>query len=241
MQKDYRRGAPGLPLHAAAPHPRTARPGGATRTPRIADAVRRDYGRLVHDYERRWRTLNTVVREWVLARWPDGLVSNGRVLDLGCGTGAFLASIAARYPRLELAGLDLTPALLAEARRRVPRAHLIEGDAEALPFKEGTFDVVCSLNVLHHLHDRQRHVDALTRLCRPGGTIFLCTFAGRRSLAMRALDLWLKRRNPAWRGMVSPEELEHMLALDERLAVRDRAERAAGFWRLQLLRIERRR
>ncbi|HEX6994540.1 MAG TPA: class I SAM-dependent methyltransferase [Gammaproteobacteria bacterium] len=207
---------------------------------RYIETVRRDYARLADDYERRWHTFNAVVREWVLARWPDGLTANARVLDLGCGTGAFLAAIAARDPELELVGLDLTPALLAEARRRVPSARLIEGDAEAPPFNDGTFDVVCSLNVLHHLHDRPGHVAVLARLCRPGGTMFLCTFAGGRSLGMRAVDLWLEWRHPGWRGMVSPAEVERMLARDGHVEVRDRGERAAGFWRLQLFRLERR-
>jgi len=207
---------------------------------RFVEAIRRDYGRLADDYELRWQTLNRLVRGWVLAHWPDGLAADARVLDLGCGTGAFLASVAERHPGLELTGLDLTRALLTEARRRVPSARLVEGDAEAPPFDDGTFDVVCALNVLHHLHDRQAHVAVLARLCRPRGTIFFCTFAADRSLAMRAADLWLKRRNPGWRGMVSTAEAERMLARDDRVSVRDRAELAAGFWRLQIFRIERR-
>lgn len=206
---------------------------------RYIDAVRHDYGRLADEYERRWSELNAVVREWVLERWPDDLDSNARVLDLGCGTGAFLAEVAARYPGLELVGLDLTPALLAEARRRAPSAHLVEGDAEAPPFYDGAFDVVCSLIVLHHLHDRQRHVDVLTRLCRPGGTIFLCMFP-RDRVAMRALDLWLRWRNPGWRGMVSTAEIAQTLARDGRVTVCDRAELAAGFWWLGLFRLRRR-
>lgn len=205
---------------------------------RIRDAVRRDYGRLAQDYEHRWRTFNAAVRDWVLARWPDGLAAGARVLDVGCGTGAFLAAVAARYPALELIGLDLTPTLLAVARRTAPGARLVEGDAESPPFIEHEFDVVCSLNVLHHLRDPQRHIGVVARLCRPGGTIFLCTFAGKRSRAMRAADAWLRLRNPGWRGMLSPAELERCFAAEPGIAVRERGELRAGFWRLQVFRLE---
>lgn len=205
-----------------------------------AEAVRRDYSRLAAQYERRWRAFNAVVREWVIARWPDALPAGGRVLDVGCGTGAFLATLAEREPALALVGLDLTPALLAEARRRAPAALLVEGDAEAPPFTDGAFDVVCSLNVLHHLRDPERHVAVLAGLCRPGGTVFLCTFDGGRTLAMRIADGWLKRRNAGWRGMLSAGALDRALASEPRL---DRCERdplTAGVWRLQILRLKRR-
>lgn len=203
----------------------------------FANAVRRDYGRVAERYERRWRMFNAVVREWVLERWPDEFREHGRVLDLGCGTGAFLGRIAECFPALELTGLDLTPALLAEARRRAPTARLIEGNAEAPPFAARSFDVVCSLNVLHHLIDRRRHLGLLAELCRPGGTAFLCTFAGGRTLGMRLLTRWLEKRNAGWRRTLTPAELKRMLGSEPRLAVHEHDELRAGVWRLQIYRL----
>src|SRR5690606_9724152 len=89
-------------------------------------------------------------------------------------------------------------------------------------------------NVLHHLRDQKGHAAKLARLCRPRGTIFLCTFAGGRSLAMRAANAWLSLRNAAWRGMVSPAKLEQSLTRVPYVEVRDRDELSAGAWRLQL-------
>lgn len=203
-----------------------------------ADDVRRDYTPLAPIYEERWRHFNAAVRNWILARWPDNLWAGARVLDLGCGTGAFLDALRVHHPRLSCVGVDITPALLARAREIVPAATLIQGDAEDPPLSADSFDVVCSLNVLHHLNDPAAHIAALARLCRPGGTVFVCTFAGGATLAMRLADLWLRLRNPAWRGMLSAAELTEMLRHEPRLALgEDAILRAGPFWRLQIYRL----
>lgn len=200
------------------------------------DDVRRDYAPLAASYERRWQTFNLTVRQWVLGRWPEA-PAPARVLDLGCGAGGFLAMLAARDPELELVGLDVTPALLALARRAVPAARLVEGDVEQPPLREGAFDVICSLNVLHHLHDPVAHVRMLARLGRPGGTAFLATFAGGRTFGMRAADAWLRLRNPAWRGMSSRQELDRALRAVPGLELREQDEVKAEAWWLQLYRL----
>jgi len=73
-----------------------------------------------------------------------------RVLDVGCGAGAQLSSYAAAD--CVVTGLDTSPAMLAEARGRLgPRAGLVRGDAAALPFPDGSFDLVMAATVLHQL------------------------------------------------------------------------------------------
>ena len=71
-----------------------------------------------------------------------------RVLDLATGTGDLALGFARRFPRARVTGLDLTPAMLAIARRRIARAGcaarvaFMEGDATRLPFPDGAFDTV---------------------------------------------------------------------------------------------------
>ena len=65
-------------------------------------------------------------------------------------------------------------------------------------------------------------------------------FAGGRTLGMRAADFWLRRRNPAWVGMRSTAELSRCLGDTAQLAVADRDELRAGFWRLQIYRLTKR-
>lgn len=204
------------------------------------DEIRRDYASLARDYETRWRAFNTPARDWILAQCPDDLAPDGRVLDLACGTGGLLAALGARHPGLGLFGLDLSPDMLARARAAVPGAALVEGDATAPPFRDGAFDVVCALNLLHHLDSVSDHLDILAALCRPGGTVFLCTFRPEGSPLTRLADWWLRRTHPAWRGIVSGADLERAVASNPALSIlRSDVLSAGRFWRLRILQLAR--
>ena len=74
-----------------------------------------------------------------------------RILEVGCGEGFVLATLAARLPGSRLDGLELDETALGEARRRCPGAALVRGDACALPFRAESFDLVVCLEVLEHL------------------------------------------------------------------------------------------
>jgi SAM-dependent methyltransferase len=95
------------------------------------------------------------------------------VLDVACGTGN--AAIQAARAGARVTGLDLTPKLLDEARAKAQAAGLdvewVEGDAEELPFEDGSFDRVLS-TFGHMFAPRHRKAaDELARVCRPGGAI----------------------------------------------------------------------
>lgn len=74
-----------------------------------------------------------------------------RVLDLGCGTGFFLAELDARHPGA--VGLDISHDMLKVSGQYVPRARIVTGDAEKLPFRPGSFDAVFCKGSLHHTRD----------------------------------------------------------------------------------------
>ena len=104
--------------------------------------------------------------------------SGQRVLDVACGTGV-VAVTAARLGA-KVAGLDLTPALLERARENSQIAGVEvdwrEGDAEALPFADGEFDVV--LSQFGHMFAPRPDVatSELLRVLKPGGTIAFSTW-----------------------------------------------------------------
>jgi SAM-dependent methyltransferase len=97
-----------------------------------------------------------------------------RVLDVACGTGN--TALMARARGAAVTGLDLTPELLAVARRRAAEADLggiewVEGDAERMPFPDGAFDVVVSSCGLMFAPDQQKIADEVARVTKRGGRI----------------------------------------------------------------------
>lgn len=83
-----------------------------------------------------------------------------RILDIGCGTGFFLAELEAKHPGS--IGLDISHEMLRVSEEYVPGARLVTADAEKLPFRDSAFDVVFCKGSLHHTRD---HVGFLTN-CR---------------------------------------------------------------------------
>jgi ubiquinone/menaquinone biosynthesis C-methylase UbiE len=94
-----------------------------------------------------------------------------RVLEIGCGCG----SEAERFARAgaEYTAVDLTNAAVSITRRRFQLARLkerfVQGDAESLPFADGSFDLVYSHGVLHHTPDTPRTIREVYRVLSPGG------------------------------------------------------------------------
>jgi SAM-dependent methyltransferase len=91
-----------------------------------------------------------------------------RILEVGCGEGIVLATLAARLPGTRLDGLELDETALEEARARCPRATLVRGDACAVPFEDRSFDLVVCLEVLEHLPEPARALRELRRVARAG-------------------------------------------------------------------------
>jgi SAM-dependent methyltransferase len=117
-----------------------------------------------------------------------GLGPGQVVLDLGCGTGRALPHLrAAVGPDGLVAGLDLTPEMLAAARDagRGSVAALLLADARRLPFAAATLDAVFAAGLLPHLPDPAAGLAELARVVKPGGCLELFHAAGRARLAAR--------------------------------------------------------
>jgi ubiquinone/menaquinone biosynthesis C-methylase UbiE len=96
-----------------------------------------------------------------------------RVLDVATGSGN--AAIAAARAGASVVGLDYVPALLDRARERAAaegfEIEFLEGDAESLPFPDGSFDAVTSVFGSMFAPDHEQAASELVRVVRPGGTI----------------------------------------------------------------------
>ena len=100
-----------------------------------------------------------------------------RALDVGSGTGA-LAYVLAEHVG-EVVGVDASEAYVEAARKHAPAgARFVVGDAVALPFPYGDFDLVGCLRVLHHVRRPELVVSELARVARPGGRILLADQLG---------------------------------------------------------------
>lgn len=95
------------------------------------------------------------------------------ILDAGCGTGGFLARLRAAHPGAELFGLEYAEVAAARAAAKAG-AHVAAGTVNALPFPDGGFDAVVSLDVICHGAVRQAAALAeFRRVLRPGGLLVL--------------------------------------------------------------------
>ena len=122
-----------------------------------------------------------------------------RVVDVGCGAGLD-SLIAARMvgPEGAVVGVDMTPEMLARARRSAEEAgaanvEFRQGVAEALPVPDGWADVVISNGVLNLFPDKQAGLAEMARVLAPGGRLQIGDILVERSVgdkAKRDIDLW---------------------------------------------------
>lgn len=114
------------------------------------------------------------VRAETTRSWLEPLDAGMLVLDVACGAG-HAAEVAAPHVR-QVVGVDLTPALLELGAERLRSAGvdnvlLQHGNAESLPFVDGSFDLVVCRTALHHMADPGQAVGEMARVCRPGGRV----------------------------------------------------------------------
>ena len=105
------------------------------------------------------------LRDYLFQR--TGLESAGRVLEVGCGTGAVLSGIRTGA----LHGLDLRPASLMEARVHAPAASLTCADALSLPYPDASFDITFCHFLLLWVREPRRALLEMRRVTRPGGSV----------------------------------------------------------------------
>ena len=126
----------------------------------------------------RWHTWFSVQAGWTRAMrtrlyQQAGLAYARAVLEVGCGTGVIAGELAS-LSAARVVGLDLDARMLALACQQGSSVTYVQGDAHALPFPGGSFDVVACHYLLLWLADPARGVREMARLVRPGGTLLAC-------------------------------------------------------------------
>jgi SAM-dependent methyltransferase len=139
---------------------------------------------------------------------------NDTVLDVACGPG-LLACAFARVAR-HVTGIDLTPAMLEQARALQRQQGLEnitwqEGDVLPLPYAKGSFSIVSSRFAFHHFLDPLAVLKEMCRVCRPGGRVVVADSAPAASQA-GAFNRMERLRDPSHVRALSPEELRGLFA-----------------------------
>ena len=91
------------------------------------------------------------------------------ILEVGCGTGHWLTKL--NNPDMTLYGADLSYGMLTQAESRAKQLHLVQTDAEILPFATNQFDLVYCVNAVHHFGDPRKFLTEAYSKLKPGGVL----------------------------------------------------------------------
>jgi SAM-dependent methyltransferase len=147
------------------------------------DELRVDYDRIAPSYNRRFAVGDTPGVAAALRSLVQALAQGARalaILEVGCGTGRWLASLDGGHT---LCGLDLSAGMLLEARQRAVALYLVRARAGRLPLPNASFDLVYCVNAVHHFDDRPAFVAEARRLLRAGGALAIVGMDPRRPRA----------------------------------------------------------
>lgn len=141
------------------------------------------------------------------------------VLELGCGTGAFAARLAA-IPSIHVTATDASARMVQVTRDRGLEAQVV--DAQALPFADDSFDAVAALWMLYHVPDRDRALAEIRRVLRPEG-VFVAITVGTDHLADLRSEAGGRPWEPSFSSENGPEQLAAHFADVERAEFHTRA------------------
>jgi ubiquinone/menaquinone biosynthesis C-methylase UbiE len=130
--------------------------------------------------------------------FADFAGAEGRVLDVGAGTGALTAELVGRG--LDVAAIEPSPQFTAGLRDRFADADVREGPAESLPWDDATFDAALAQLVVAFMSDAPAGVREMQRVVRPGGVVAICMWDRERVEMFGAIN--------RTREVVAPDTLE---------------------------------
>ena len=136
-----------------------------------------------------------------------------RVLDIGCGTGRFAASVLEHYPETHVWGVDLSDGMLRQCSGRCHaangRLHVVQGDSERLPFADDSFDHIFMSHVISVVSDPFKLVREAQRVAKPGARLVIVNHFQSDNRFIALFEKWLCPlcTKLGWRSDLALQEL----------------------------------
>ena len=174
-------------------------------------ALIRSYARQARQYDYRWARYNRATLRATLDAVPWERLR--KILNVSCGTGLLEEAVQALQPGKEIVGVDISMAMLEQARRKLTGAHeirLVNAAAEALPFAEASFDAVLCANSFHFYRQPERVLQEFHRVLRAGGCLVVVDWCDD-YLACKICDRLLRLVDPAHFRTYGMKECQRLL------------------------------
>jgi len=147
----------------------------------VADHDVERFNRWAQSYERHplQRLIFEPIQRMLLEVAKSEISHPQAILDVGCGTGRLLRAAADVFPEARLEGVDAAAEMVRVAQANTPAGARITfrlAGAEALPFGDGSFDLVFSTMTFHHWADQRAGIGEVARVLAPGGRWLLADF-----------------------------------------------------------------
>jgi len=145
----------------------------------IKEKTRRAYDKVGGGYDSWYwaksaRELRERLRKKVIGAVRENAPSKKpSILDVGCGTGYLVGDLRKLGSYL---GVDFAPEMIRVCKTRFPKERFKIGDAEDLPFKENSFDLLVCFWTFHHFTNPEKVMDEFRRVLKPGGKVIIATF-----------------------------------------------------------------
>ena len=125
------------------------------------------------------KTANDAYLEKALSGIPEDF--SGRLLEVPVGTGVLTMPVYQTMPKADITCLDYSPDMMKQAKEKAERLRLKnvtfrQGDVGALPYEDGSFEIVLSLNGFHAFPDKVAAYREIFRVLKPGGTFCGCFY-----------------------------------------------------------------
>lgn len=134
-----------------------------------------------------------------------------RALNIWSRTGEAIGYFRARAPHLDLVNAEVSPRMIEQARARYPSETFVSTDLRSLPFADGEFDFILSLETLEHTPEPLRFLRELARVLKPGGRLVLSCPPATAELPLRIYELFMPNHGEGPHRFPSSREVKRLL------------------------------